>query len=132
MACTRTVAQLTGRVFGVRILALVVWSGLVIAGMATSTVRLQGGRLPGHDVGVAAMAFRAGQVVAMILRFVGQTGVAIVCRRPCIRVVTYAAVLRGVEVPGVWTCCCRAVVAGRARSEDLVVIHGGHRRPDGR
>ena len=100
--------------------------------MATSTVRLESGKLPIHDVGVAAMAVRAGQVVAVILRFVRQAGVAIVCRRPCVRVVAQAAVLRGIEVSGVWTCRGGAVVAGRARSKDLIVIHRGHRRPDGR
>ncbi len=100
--------------------------------MTTSTVRLEGGELPIHDVGVAAMAVRAGQVAAVILRLVWQAGVTKVCWRPCVRVVAHAAVLRGIEVSGVWACCGRAVVAGRARSQDLIVIDGGHWRPYGR
>ena len=100
--------------------------------MAASTVRLKGWKLPVHDLGVAAMAVRAGQVAEVILRFVGQAGVAVVGRRPCIRVVAQTTVLGCIEVAGVCTSCGRTVVAGRARSKHLIVIHVGDWHPGGR
>jgi len=97
--------------------------------MAARTIGLEGGELPAHNFGVALMAISASEIIPVIERLVGESGVAIVGWGPGIRVVAEAAVLRRVEVPWVLPCCERTVVAGRAGPKYLVVIHIGHWRP---
>jgi len=130
MAGARAVSKLTGRVFDVRIFRLLVRSRLVVTCMTAGTIGLERRELPLYDLGVALMALSALQVVAVVLRLIRQTGVAVICWCPRVRAVAQTAVLGGIEVSRILTGCLCAVVAGRAGSENLVVVHRGHRFPD--
>ena len=70
------------------------------------------------------MAIGALQVSAVILRFVGQTRVAIICRRPGIWAMTQSAIVRCIEVSRIHTRRGSAVMAGRTGSQNLIVIDG--------
>jgi len=70
------------------------------------------------------MAIGALQVSAVILRFVGQTRVAIICRRPGRWAMTQSAIVRRIEVSRIHTRRGSAVMAGRTGSQDLIVVHG--------
>lgn len=102
----------------------------VVTGVAAGTVRLECGELPLHDFGIALVAFGALQVAAVVLRFIRQASVPVVCWRPRIRVVAQATVLCRIEMSRILAGCRRAVVAGRAGAKDLVVVHGSYRFPD--
>lgn len=113
MASAGTVSQLTCGVKRVRILGLLVWSRLVFACVTARTVRLKGGVLPVDDFRIGLMAICTCQIVAMILRLIGESGVSVVGRCPRIRVVAQTTVLHGVEVARVLPGGQGAVVAGR-------------------
>ena len=98
--------------------------------MAASTSRLVAGRRPVDDFRIRLMTFGTVEVAKMVQWLVGQPAVAVVGRCPRVRVVAQAAILRGVEVPGIHASRRRTVVARRTRSQYLVVIDGNHRRPD--
>ena len=85
---------------------------LVVAGVATGTIWLERRELPSYDLGVALMAFGAREIIAVVLRLIRKPGMAVVGRRPRIRVVARAAILRGIEVSGILARCGRAIVAG--------------------
>ena len=70
------------------------------------------------------MAIGALQVSAVILRFVGQTRVAIIRRRPGRWAMTQSAIVRRIEVSRIHTRRGSAVMAGRTGSQDLIVVHG--------
>lgn len=76
------------------------------------------------------MTFGALEIAAMIKRLVAQPGMTVICRGPDGRAMAQAAVLRGIEVPRIHAGSRRAVVAGRAGAQDLIVINGNYRRPD--
>ena len=132
MARTRAVAQFACGVVSVGILVLLMRSGSVVTGMAARAVRLEGRIPPVDDFRVVLMTRRTREVAAMIERLIGQTRVTVVRRRPGVRVMAQAAVLAGIEVARILAGRCRAVVAGGAGPENLVVIYGRHGHPDGR
>ena len=66
----------------------------------------------------------------MIEWFVLQSCMTEVRRRPRDRAVAEATVLGGIKVPHIHTRRSRSVVAGRTRTQDLIVINGYDRRPD--
>ena len=68
----------------------------------------------------------------MVLWLIRQARVAVVRGGPRIRAMTHATVLRGIEVARVLAGGYCAVVAGRTRSKNLIMVHGSHRFPDGR
>jgi len=84
---------------------------LVIAGMATGAVGCVTGRRPADNLGIGSMALGTPEVAAVVQRFVAQSGVTVVDRSPCDRVMAPPAVLRRVEVSGILARCDRAVVA---------------------
>jgi len=100
--------------------------GLVVTAVASSAIRLESRELPVDCFGVALMALRTCQVAAVVLRLVRQAGMAIVSGCPGGRAVAQTAILTCIEMPGVLPACGGAVVAGRARAENLVVVHHGH------
>jgi len=75
------------------------------------------------------VALSAIEVAAVIERFVWKPDVPVVGWRPGVRCVAQATVLCGIKVPGIHARSCRAVVAGRTRAEDLIVIDGDNGRP---
>ena len=112
MAGAAAIAELTGRVFSVGILMLLVRPRFVIASVTTGTVGLKGGELPINHVRIVLMAGRTQQVAAVILWLIRQTGMAVIGGCPRNRAVAHAAVLRSIEVARVLTGRNRAVVAG--------------------
>ena len=98
--------------------------------MAASTSRLVAGRRPVDDFRIRLMTFGTVEVATMVQWLVGQPAVAVVSRRPRVRVMAQPAILGGVEVPGIHASRRRTVVARRTRSQYLVVIDGNHWRPD--
>ena len=123
MARTRTVAQFAGRVVNCRIFRLLVRTRFVFACVATCAVRLECRELPVDDLGISLVAGGTGQVVTVILWLIRQSRVPVVGWRPGIRVMTLATVDCRVEVTRVLAGGYRAVVAGSAGSQDLVVIN---------
>lgn len=98
--------------------------------MATRAIWLECREPPIDDIGIALVAIRARQGVPVIERFVRQARVAIVSRRPCVRVVARAAVHGRIKVPRVLARRNRTVMARRTGSKYLIVIDICHRRPD--
>jgi len=125
----RAVSEFAGRVSGVRVLVLLVRPRLVVAAVAPRTIGLERRETPAYGFGIALVADRARKVAAMIERLVWQSCMTIVDRSPRVRVVATAAVLRRIEMARVLSGRRRAVVAGRAGAEHLVVIHRRNRRP---
>ena len=76
------------------------------------------------------MASGALEITAMIKWLVAQPGVTVIRRGPDGRAMAQAAVLRSIEVPRIHPGSGRAVVAGRAGAQDLIVIDGNYRCPD--
>lgn len=104
-------------------------SGLVFVGMTAGTVRLVGRSSPLDNVGVVLVAFCAFEVAAMIQRLVWQTGMHVDVRYPCrCRMARIALLLRD-EVAEILASSDRAVMTGRAGTENLRVIHGNDRAP---
>ena len=66
----------------------------------------------------------------MILRLVAQPGVTVIRGDPGDGAMAQATVLRRIEVPRILAGGRSAIVAGRARAQDLGVINGNDRRPD--
>lgn len=77
------------------------------------------------------MAIGTIEIAAMILRFVGQTGVTVIGRRPGIWTVAQLTSLAGVEVARIHTARCRAVVTRCARAQNLIVVNRNDRCPNG-
>ena len=63
---TGAVPELADRIFCIRVLGLLVWTGLVITGVAPGAIRLKRRILPGDGFRVGLMAVGAIQIVAMI------------------------------------------------------------------
>ena len=99
VAGTGAVAKLACRILDIRVLRFLVWAGLVFVRVAASTVRLERRELPIHNFRVALMTVGTSQVVSVIKRLVRQARMAIVNRRPGIRVVAQTAILRRIEMP---------------------------------
>lgn len=104
---------------------------LVVPGVTASAGRLIARRRPVHGIGVRAVTVGAVKVSTMIQRLVGKPEMTIVCGRPAIRRMTKAAILRRVEVARIHSSRCRAVMAGRAGANNLVVVNGHDGREDG-
>ena len=66
----------------------------------------------------------------MIERFIAQPRMPVISWQPGSRAVAQATVLRRIEVSRIHAGGRIAVVAGRARAQDLGVINGNDRRPD--
>ncbi len=98
--------------------------------MAACAVGLECGKLPVNNFAVVLVAFRALKIAAVIERLIRQTGVAEIGWSPCVGAMTQTAVLCGVEMPGILAGRGSAIVAGRARAEDLIVVHRGDGFPD--
>ena len=130
MTGARAIAQFACSVANVRVLRLFVRPRLVVVGVTSCTVRLKCRELPIDHVGITLMAVNAVEVAAMIERFVGQSGVTVVCGCPRIRDMAQPTILYRVEVTGVHAGGRGAIVAGRAGAYDLVVIDSCYRRPD--
>ena len=76
------------------------------------------------------MAFGTLEIATMILRLVAQPGVTVIRWNPGGGAMAQATVLRRIEVPRILAGSRSAIVAGRARAQDLGVINGNDRRPD--
>ena len=76
------------------------------------------------------MAFCTIEVSAVIQRFVGESGMAVDSRCPCLWDMTQTAVLGRVEVSRIHASRGYPVMTRCARTDDLIVIDSGHRRPD--
>jgi len=72
MTRTGAVLEFTHRIMGFRALVFLVWSGLVIAGVAAGAIVLKRRKLPGNGFCIGSVTLRASQVVAVIERFVKQ------------------------------------------------------------
>lgn len=132
VAGTGAISQLARGVLPVGVFGLLVWSGLIVACVATRAIRLKGRELPVNNLRIRLMAFGTLEIAAVILRLVGQANMTIVGWRPRIRLVTHAAVLPGIEMTRVLAGGLRAVVAGRAGPEHLVVVYSDYGLPYGR
>jgi hypothetical protein len=66
--------------------------------MAACTIRLEGRELPVDYFGVALVAVGALKIAAVVLWFVWQSGMPVIGRRPSVRNMAQAAILRCVEV----------------------------------
>ena len=110
MAGPGAVPQLGYCVPEVRILVFLVRPGLEVTGVATRTVRLVGGKLPGNNLCIIGMTIDTGEVATMfagVIRrhmpeIIGQPGD---CR------VAVSTVLAGQEMPIVPAVCNCAVMA---------------------
>ena len=129
MARAGAVPKFAGRIPPVGILGLLVRPRLVLVGMATCAIRLEGREAPVHGLGVTLVTSGAGEVAAVVERFVRQTRMVIVNGRPGVGVMAQATVLVRIEVTRILSRRRGAVVAGRTGAQDLVVIDGGDRRP---
>jgi len=109
---------------------VLVW--LVVSEMAPGTIRQILGCLPVHCLRISLMALGAIEVASMVKRLVDQTEMQIGMRKPRIGHVADIAFLIRNEVPVVLAGCCIAVMAGRARTQDLCMVHVDRRRPDSR
>ncbi len=76
------------------------------------------------------MACGTREIATMILRLVAQPGVTVIRGDPGDGAMAQATVLRRIEVPRILAGGRSAIVAGRARAQDLRVINGNDRRPD--
>ena len=85
------ISQFANRVPHVRVLLLLVRTGLVVSSMATRTIGLEGRIAPVDGLGVVLVARRTQQVGAMIQRLVWQTCVHVGMRNPGHSVVTFIA-----------------------------------------
>ena len=110
---------------------MLIHTGSIVIGMTTRAGGRVSRRRPIHRVRVGIVAFGAGKVAAMIERLVGQPRVTEICGRPPIRRMALTAIHGGIEVAGIHAGSIGAIVAGRTGAQHLVVIHRGHRRPDG-
>jgi len=115
------VTQLANRVWCIRILVFLVWSGLEIAGMATGAVRLIRGERPGDGLGVAAVACGTGELAAMIAR-IRRRNMRKLQRQPERHGVAVVAVAGAHEMPRILAGRGRAVVTHTTRTGDGVVI----------
>jgi len=70
------------------------------------------------------------EITAMIEWFIAQPRMPVISWQPGSRAVAQATVLRRIEMPRIHTGGRSAIVAGRARTQDLGVINGNDRRPD--
>lgn len=85
----------------------------VVTGVTTSAVGPERRKCPGDRLGIRCMTLGARQVTSVVLRLVGQRGVAIVRRRPCIRHVANIALQSSAEVVRILADGNGAVVTGR-------------------
>jgi len=76
------------------------------------------------------MAFGTREIATMILRLVAQTGVTVIRWDPGGGAMAQATVLRCIKVSRVHPGSRSAIVARRARAQDLGVINGSNGRPD--
>lgn len=112
VACAGAIAILADRLItAARGFVLV---GPIITRVTTCAVRLKCRIRPGDRLGIRCMAISTLQVAPVILRLVGQRGVAIVRRRPCVRRVTNIALHSRAEVSRFLPDGNSAIVAGRA------------------
>lgn len=98
--------------------------------MTTSAIGLERRELPVDNFRIALMAISALQVVAVVQWLIRQTNMLVIRWRPDVRVVTQAAVLRRIKVPRILAGRLRTIVAGRAGSQNLIVVNRDHRFPD--
>ena len=111
---------------------MVVLAVIVVIGMATGAIRLVDGCRPDHLFRIIRVAFGAGEVARMIQRFIAQADVLVDIRDPHIGRMAFVALTTRDEVTRILAGRGVAVMAGRARTQDMHVIHGRDRHPDGR
>ena len=90
---------------------VIVLSRLVVVRVTTRAGRLVTRRRPIDDFRVCAVAFRAKEVTSVIKRFIGESGMAEIRRRPGVRRMTNTTILSRAEMPGALACGISAVVA---------------------
>ena len=128
MTRTGAVTKFADGVPDIRIFVLLVRIPFVIVSVATRTVRLKCGVLPGHLLRIRLVTGRARQIAAMILRLIRKRSVPVVSRYPRIRCVADVALYCGAEVILVLADCLNAIVAGRTRAKHLCVVDCEYRR----
>ncbi len=96
--------------------------------MASSTIRLERRRAVVDCLGIALVALGALEVAAMIKWLIRQACVTVVVRCPPVGCMTKVTFLRRHKVISVLASRNRTVVARRARTQDLVMVHHGYRR----
>lgn len=126
---TGAIPEFADRIFCIRVLGLLVWTGLVITGVAPGAIRLKCRVLPSDGFSVGLMAVRALQIVAMIQRFIGQRCVPEFVRRPCVGVVTCIALLLGYEMTLISSGRRNTIVARRTGPQHLIMIDVEDRHP---
>ena len=129
VASTGTITQFTCGVLDRRIFGFLMWTGLIVSGMAAGAIWLECRELPINHLGVALVTRGTSKVAAVIERFVWQARVAVVSRSPRVRVMAQAAVLCGVEVSGILAGCNSTVMARCARPKHLVVVNDSYGSP---
>lgn len=113
-------------------IACLVLVGAVIIGVTARTIRLERSVLPGDDLCILLMAFRAIQIAAMVEWFERCRRVAELVRNKRIGVMAAVTLLTRTEVTVVLTNRDHVVVTGRTGAEYLGVIDIECRRPDRR
>lgn len=98
-----------------------------IACVAARAIRHEGGRGPVDSLGVALVALGAQEVATVIERFVRQAEVLIDIRRPPGRRMAEVAFTGRDEVVGILSGSYGPVVARRAGTDDLGMVHHRYR-----
>ena len=107
-------------------------TGLESASVAARAIGLKRGVPPGNQLRVGLVAGSARQVSTVILWLVRECRVTVVSGNPPLGRVAGVTLLRGAEMVRILTYGIGAVVAGRARSEDLRMIYRDDGLPYGR
>ena len=123
MTGTRAVTEFADGVSHVRIFVLLMWPRFVLVRVTRRTIRLERGVAVLNLFRIRLMAICTGQVVAMVLRFIRQRRVPIICRRPGICDVALITLVISVEVSLVLANRLHAVVAGRTGSKHLRMVN---------
>ena len=107
---------------------VIIFAGLIVIRVAPrATGSVSRGR-PIDILAVRLMTFCTGKVAAVILRFIRQCSVTVICGSPGIRNVAGIALLRRAEVTRVRAHCNDTVVAARTRTEHLCMIDSEYGR----
>lgn len=89
---------------------VIVFTRLIVVRVAASAIRLVARGRPVDVLGVRLMTFCTGKVAAVILRFIRQCSVTVICGSPCVRDVAGITFLRRAEVTRVRARCYDTVV----------------------